>query len=479
MDEKLGDDIVPSRFSIGGFSQFSFGSFDLSDKDEDHTNSLSDRHHDDSNLSKPYDTTSKGEDEYPGGWRLAAIMTSLCLGTLLVAIDNTIIGIAIPQISTVFDALADVGWYGSAYLLTVTALQPTFGNVYKYFDVKITYLVSILVFEVGSILCAAAPDSPTFIVGRAVAGAGSAGIFQGALVIVGYITPLEKRPLYLGIVVSSFGIATCFGPILGGVLTQEATWRWCFWINLPIGGLVLIILLVALKINTANTESRSLPFKTKMMNMDFIGAALLVGAVCCLLLALQWGGNTMPWNSATVIGLFVGFGIISVIFAVLQWFLGDKGTISPRILRKRSVLMGCLFEFFLSMTLYIFSYYIPFYFQAVQSVSATTSGVRYIAFAIPEVVAVITSGAIVSRIGHYVRLDSDVVSRGRPGPRLMILQVPFMILCTIVTSVGSGCSTLLSVDTSTVQWAAYLVITGFGIGLGVQLPYTALQVILE
>ncbi|KAL8763455.1 MAG: hypothetical protein Q9184_000763 [Pyrenodesmia sp. 2 TL-2023] len=175
------------------------------------------------------DTTPADSTHYPGGWRLAVIMVSLCLGTLLVAIDNTIIGIAIPQISTEFDSLDDIGWYGSAYLLTVTALQPTFGNIYKHFDIKITYIISVLVFEVGSILCAAAPNSYTFIIGRAVAGAGSAGIFQGALVIIGYITPLEKRPLYLGIVVSAFGIATCFGPILGGVLTAEATWRWCFW----------------------------------------------------------------------------------------------------------------------------------------------------------------------------------------------------------------------------------------------------------
>ncbi|KAL8725327.1 MAG: hypothetical protein Q9166_007433 [cf. Caloplaca sp. 2 TL-2023] len=410
------------------------------------------------NVPEPNDTAPVHSTQYPGGWRLAAIMTSLCLGTLVVAIDNTIIGVAIPKISTVFDALDDVGWYGSAYLLTVTALQPTFGNIYKYFDIKITYIVSILVFEVGSTLCAAAPNSSTFILGRAVAGTGSAGIFQGALVIVGHISPLKKRPLYLGIVVSAFGMATCFGPILGGVLTEEATWRWCFWINLPIGGVVFVTLLAILRIKSANTESRSLPLKTKMMNMDFAGATLLVAAVCCLLLALQWGGNSMPWKSARVIGLLVGFAVIGLVFAMLQFFLGDKGTISPRVLRQRSVLMGCFFVFFLSMTLYTYSYYIPFYFQAAQSVSATTSGVRYIAFAVPEVVAIIIVGATVSKIGYYV---------------------PFMVLCGIVTAVGSGCSTLLAVDTPTVQWAVYLVISGIGIGTGVQLPFTALQVVLS
>lgn len=192
------------------------------------------------------DATLADSTQYPGGWRLAVIITSLCFGTLLVAIDNTIIGIAIPQISTEFDALDDIGWYGSAYLLTVTALQPTFGNIYKHFDIKITYIVSVFIFGGKE---KRAFRSGTFLKGEhsgintlrsctellylhhwpGCGRCGSAGIFQGALVIVGYITPLEKRPLYLGVVVSAFGIATCFGPILGGVLTAEATWRWCFW----------------------------------------------------------------------------------------------------------------------------------------------------------------------------------------------------------------------------------------------------------
>lgn len=116
---------------------------------------------------------------------------------------------------------------------------------------------------------------------------------------------------------------------------------------------MFLTLLLTLRLTTANTESRSLPIKVKLMNMDFVGAGLLLGAVCCLLLALQWGGNTLPWRSATIIGLLTGFGIIGILFATLQWILGDKGTISPRILRQRSVLMGCLFEFFHSMTLYI------------------------------------------------------------------------------------------------------------------------------
>lgn len=186
---------------------------------------------------------------YLAAWRLTIVIASLCLGTLLVAIDTTIISVAVPKIATEFQAIDDIGWYGSAYLMTVTAFQPAFGSVYKVFDAKWSYLSSILAFEgklfhsiatmcgqlaesirtVGSIICAAAPNSAAFIVGRAVAGIGAAGLYQGALSIVGLTVKLEKRPLYLGIVLSVFGIAVCLGPPLGGVLTDNASWRWCFW----------------------------------------------------------------------------------------------------------------------------------------------------------------------------------------------------------------------------------------------------------
>lgn len=186
-------------------------------------------------------------EHYPTGWKFGLLIISLCLGTLLVAIDNTILTVAIPKITSVFNSLDDVGWYGSAYLLSITALQPSFGTIYKYFDVKITYLVSMVVFEggtnpvlfchcrradsavVGSIICAAAVNSPMFILGRAIAGVGAAGLFQGALCIVGYTVPKPKRPIYLSLVVSVFGLATCFGPVSGGAFTTKVSWRWCFW----------------------------------------------------------------------------------------------------------------------------------------------------------------------------------------------------------------------------------------------------------
>lgn len=150
-----------------------------------------------------------------------------------------IIATAIPRITTAFDSLDDVGWYGSSYLLTTTSLQPSFGKVYSHFNIKWTYLSALVIFELGSILCATAKNSVMLICGRAVAGAGAAALFSGGMTIIGYSVSLRKRAIFIASLSSMFGIASVVGPILGGVLTDKVSWRWCFWINLPFGGAAL------------------------------------------------------------------------------------------------------------------------------------------------------------------------------------------------------------------------------------------------
>lgn len=184
------------------------------------------------------------ESKYPKALPLALLTFGLCLTTFVIALDNTIIGervpllssvhhdlicftaTAIPKITTVFDSLNDVGWYGSSYLLTTTSLQPSFGKIYTYFNIKWTYIFAITVFEIGSVLCASAQSSTMLIVGRAVAGAGAAALFSGGMTIVGYSVPLRKRAIYIAALSSMFGIASVVGPLLGGAFTDRLTWRW-------------------------------------------------------------------------------------------------------------------------------------------------------------------------------------------------------------------------------------------------------------
>jgi len=167
------------------------------------------------------------ESKYITGAPLYLLTFGLTLSTFVVALDNTIIATAIPRITTVFNSLEDVGWYGSSYLLTTTSLQPSFGKVYTYFNVKWTYISAILIFELGSVLCGAAVNSEMLIVGRAVAGAGAAALFSGGMTIVAYSVPLRKRPIYIGLLSSMFGIASVVGPILGGAFTDRK------WMSFP------------------------------------------------------------------------------------------------------------------------------------------------------------------------------------------------------------------------------------------------------
>lgn len=167
---------------------------------------------------------------YLTGWRLTIIIACLYFGTFLAAIDTSMITVSVPAITTDLHALGSVAWISSAYTLAMTAFQPTFGSCYKYFKIEAVYMSCIIIFEVGSIICSFAHTGIQFIIGRAISGLGAAGISQGALCIISHVVELEKRPLYTGIVTSVFGLAICFGPIMGGALTTDATWRWCYWL---------------------------------------------------------------------------------------------------------------------------------------------------------------------------------------------------------------------------------------------------------
>ncbi|KAI0514350.1 MFS general substrate transporter [Xylaria bambusicola] len=386
-------------------------------------------------------------------WRLAVVIGSLCLGIFLLGLDQNIIGVAIPRITTEFRALDDIAWYGSAYLLTITAFQPFFGNLYKHFNAKVVYVVSLLIFEVGSIICASAKQSEVLIFGRAFLGLGAAGLLQGALAIIGYVVSLDKVPLFQGVVVSSLGVSVSIGPVLGGVLTERLD------SNVPVGVAVIIAIVFFVRIQASSDQvNHDLPLKTKLRQMDAVGTVLFIGAVVSLLLVLQWGGQLYPWNSSRIIALLVVFGILVILFTLWEWKQGDTAIIPFRIMRKRSIHMGALVLFALGGSSLDYAYYLPIYFQSAQGVSTIQSGVRFISLVLPQIVGLVVVGAIVSQWGYYV---------------------PYMILGIVINSIGAGLLTTIGVSTPTVEWAAYMVINGLGIGMAQQLPYTALQAVLE
>lgn len=210
---------------------------------------------------------------------------------------------------------------------------------------------ALIIFELGSILCAAAKTSVMLIVGRAVAGAGAAALFSGGMTIVAYSVPLRKRSIYIAALSSMFGISAVVGPILGGALTDKASWRWCFWINLPFGAVALVTVFIFFK--NPKREVSSLTRMQRLKEIDLLGAFLLICSIVCLLLALQWGGSVYPWHDSKVWGTILGFALIIGIFIFTQFRLGDKATIPPRIfLRQRTVLASCWYSCFLAMGVY-------------------------------------------------------------------------------------------------------------------------------
>ncbi|KAF2692141.1 MFS general substrate transporter [Lentithecium fluviatile CBS 122367] len=352
------------------------------------------------------------------------VIVSLFFGTFLVALDATIIGTAIPAITTEYYSLDDIGWYG-----------------------------------IGSILCAAAPTSNVFIAGRAIQGCGAAGILQGALVIITRTVPLEKRPFYMSIVISAFGLYVKNGPLIGGAFTQNVTWRWCFWINVPVGGLVAVMLLVFLKLNPHVTEGDEAPRSliARLKTIDLGGMILIISSVCSLLFAMQWGGQNLLWTSSKVVGLFVGSGLIFAIFVLFQYKLKDNATLPFHILFQRSIFSGALYLFVFAMSTYVYGYYLPIYFQSVKGTSALISGINFLALALPQIGFTVLSGWLASRFGYYT---------------------PYLIGGTLVSVPGSYLLTMLDLNTNLGTWVAFFLVVAIGTGLSINHPYTAVQAIL-
>ncbi|KAL2197860.1 major facilitator superfamily-domain-containing protein [Corynascus similis CBS 632.67] len=404
------------------------------------------------NGDDPFAASTAGVDDvdvvYPTGIKLILIISSLCLAVFLVALDQTIIAPALGAITGEFGSVKDIGWYGAAYLLSTTALQPVYGSVYRMFSVKWTYLAAVAVFEVGSLVCALAPTSDAFIVGRAIAGLGTAGLFSGCVVILSYTLPLRQRPMAFGLIGAMWGIASVAGPLLGGAFTDNVTWRWCFYINLPIGGAAMLAIFMFLHIKERREPDKiGLTFVQRILRLDLLGTLMLVSFIVCLLLALQWGGTEYAWNSSVVIGLFVGFAVMAIIFAGIQIWKGDRATLPPRLFKNRDVLCAMLFAFFFGAAFFPLVYYLSLYFQAIQSDSAVKAGIKLLPLLISVVITSVASGGLITAVGYYN---------------------PFILPCMILFTVGAGMITTFDLDSPLRVWFGYQVIAGLGVGIGFQ-----------
>ncbi len=331
-----------------------------------------------------------------------------------------------------------------------------------------------------------------FIAGRAVAGAGGSGVVLGSFSIVSFIIPLVQRPcelasrfsvypsvlavlvpaittarlvrtaadllvwtVYIGILSSVFSVATVVGPILGGAFTQNATWRWCFYVNLPIGGAAAVALALVFNLPPQPRDKSALV--DRLRQLDLVGAALFIPAVLMALLALQWGGSTYAWHSATIIGLFVGFGGLLAVFVGWEVYMKDDAMIPLSMVLSRTIAFSSLIGLFALGGVFVAVYYLPEWFQVVKGASPVGSGVMNIPAFLSQVLATILAGGLVAQFGALN---------------------PWLWLGAVLMAVGTGLYGTLDIDTSSGRWIGYQILQGFGFGTVAQMPVVALQTVL-
>ncbi|OQE04920.1 hypothetical protein PENVUL_c028G01477 [Penicillium vulpinum] len=394
------------------------------------------------------------DSKFPTGLPLWSILGPVTIAYFLVFLDMCVVSTATPAITQRFNSLVDVGWYGGAYQLGSSALQPLTGKIYSHFNIKWSFLVFFFIFELGSVICGAAVSSSMFIVGRAIAGAGSSGISNGAMTIISVILPPRKQAQFLGLNMGIGQLGIALGPIIGGAFTQNVTWRWCFYINLPIGG-ALAILLFLFKVPEPTTK---LPPRqvlgTAIKSLDLPGFMLISPAAVMFLLALQYGGTVHPWNSSIVIGLLVGAAVTFIIFLVWEYYQGDNAMVPFAMIKNRTVWSAAGNLFFLLGAILVAEYYLAIYFQTVLNNGPIMSGVHMLPSTLGLVIFTMLAGMMTEILGYYL---------------------PWNLGGSSMTAIGYGLMSMIKPTTSSSKWIGYQILYGVGSGAMTSAPYVAIQ----
>ncbi|WNI15338.1 MFS transporter [Actinacidiphila sp. ITFR-21] len=367
---------------------------------------------------------------------------ALALGLLLAALDQTIVSTALPTIVSELGGIDHLSWVVTAYLLASTAATPLWGKLGDMYGRKRLFQTVIVLFLIGSALCGIAQNMTELIAFRALQGLGGGGLIALSMAIVGDIVPPRERGRYQGVFGGVFGASSVLGPLLGGVFTEQLSWRWVFYINLPIGAVALAVIAAVLHIPVRRTSHR----------IDYAGMAVVAAAATCLVLVASLGGTTWAWSSSAVIGLTVAGAVLVAVFVLIER-RAEEPVLPPRLFRVRTFVLCAAMSFVIGFAMFGALTYLPTFLQVVHGYSPTLSGVHIIPMVVGLLISSTVSGQIVSRTGHYK---------------------VFPIAGTGVTTVGL--LLLHRLDEHTAVWVTSLYLLVFGLGLGLVMQVLVLAV---